>query len=386
MVDAIRKKPTRFAIGLTAGAAARGIDAVLVRIKGSGPGSHIKLVRSKHFPHSQSLRARMLVSRKDAREVALLSFDLGDALADAAEEMQRLAHKELVEVDFVASAGHTVAHNPARGYETAAVGTLQVGESAVIAERTQLPVVSDFQARDMAAGGQGGPITTYGDWILFSRPDRTILRLHLGGNTSMTVVSPAFEMITSFDTGPGMTALDGTVRILTGGTADLDEDGEAASKGMVIDEFLEYLLDQPFFSKVPPKSTAYGEFGTEHYLRDALTGRRVHSFEDLTATVTAAVSYSIVRAYNRFVKPQFGISRVVVSGGGVNNGALMQRLRNAIPEATFRSSDEYGLPHQCVDAMAIAILGNETLCGKASNVPHATGAQKPVPLGRITPA
>src|SRR5690606_15178591 len=161
----------------------------------------------------------------------------------------RLAHKEMVEVDFIASAGNTVAHSPARGYETAAIGTLQIGEAAVIAERTQLPVVSDFQARDMANGGQGGPITAYGDWVLFSRPDRTIMRLHLGGTTTMTVVSPAFEMLISFDAGPGMIALDGSMRILTGGTTDIDEDGEAAGKGMVVDEFLEYLLDQPFFSK-----------------------------------------------------------------------------------------------------------------------------------------
>ena len=381
----ISKKPTRYAIGLTCGTAARGVDAALVRIKGSGGSLHIKLMKSRHFPYSSGLRTRLIVARKDVREVCLLNFELGEFLADAAQEMSRLAQTEMCEVDFVASTGFTVAHHPPRGYDQA-IGSLQVGEPAIIAQRTGLPVVSNFQARDMAAGGQGGPIFAYSDHVLFAREDRLAARLHLGGISTITVIPPKFEEMLAFDAGPGTMVIDGAARMLTSGNQEMDEDGAAASKGVVIDEFLEFLLDHPYFAKVPPKTTGRDEFGPEVYLRDALAGRKDHSYEDLMATITSAVSYCIVRAYNRFVKPQFKVSRLILSGGGVNNKALVQRIRNGISDVTIRISDEYGLPHASLDPIGAAILGNETFCGRPSNACHATGAQAPVVMGKISPA
>lgn len=385
LFQAISKKATRFAVGLTCGSSARGVDAALVRIKGSGPGLHMKLMKTRHFPYSSGLRTRLIVAKKDVREVCLLNFELGEFLAEAAQEMVRLAQSEMCEVDFVASTGFTVAHYPPRGYDQA-IGTLQVGESAVIAERTGLPVASDFRARDMAAGGQGGPITTYTDYVLFAREDRITAHLHLGGISTLSVIPPTFDELVAFDAGPGTIVIDGAVRHITSGNQEIDDDGEAAAKGVVVDEFLEFLLDHPYFAKVPPKTTGRDEFGPEVYLRDALAGRKDHSMEDLVATVTSAVSYCIVRAYNRFVKPQYKVSRLILSGGGVNNKALVQRVKSGLGDVTVRTSDEYGLPHDAIDAVSAAILGNELFCGKASNVPHATGAQEPVVLGRITPA
>ncbi|GMU92542.1 MAG: anhydro-N-acetylmuramic acid kinase [Candidatus Hydrogenedentota bacterium] len=385
LFEGIRKKPTRYAIGLTCGSSCRGVDAALVRIRGTGPNIHLKLLKSRHFPYASGMRTRLIVARKDTREVCLLNFELGEFLAEAVVEMQRAAHAEMCEVDFVASTGFTIAHHPPRGYDQD-VGTFSVGEPAIIAERTQLPVASDFRPRDMAAGGQGGPITAYSDWVLFRREDRTVARIHLGGITNIALLAPKLDDVVAFDAGPGMIAIDGATRLLTGGSQEIDNKGEAATKGVVIDEFLDFLLDHPYFAKVPPKSTSRDEFGPEVYLRDALAGRKDHSFEDLMATVTSAVSYCIVRAYNRFVKPQFSISRVILSGGGVQNQALLQRIKNGLPDVTIRLSDEYGLPAQAVDAIGAAVLGNETFCGTPCNVPHATGAQHPVVLGKITPA
>ena len=385
LFEGIKKKPTRYAIGLSAGNSCRGVDAALVRIKGTGKDIAIKLIRSKHFPYSQGLRTRLIVSRKDAREMCLLNFELGEFLAEATVEMQRIAHAEMCEVDFVASTGFSVAHNPPRGYDQS-VGTMQVGEPSVIAERTNLPVVSDFRARDMAGGGQGGPISAYPDWALFRRDDRTVAHVHLGGLASVSVVTPKLEDMVAFDAGPATVAIDGAVRLLTGGNQEIDEKGAAAAKGVVIDEFLDYLLDHPYFAKVPPKCTSREEFGPEVYLRDALAGRKEASFDDLLATVTSAVSYCIVRAFNRFVKPQYEVSRLIVSGGGVVNQALLARVKNGLSDLTIRMSDEYGLPHDAVDAISVAILGNETFCGTPCNVPHATGAKGPIVLGRITPA
>lgn len=375
----------RYIVGLTAGHSCRGIDAVLIRVKGSGASLQVKVVKSKHFPHAPGLRTRLLVTRKDAHEVGLLNFLLGERLAEAASEMCRMAHAELLEVDAIASQGHTVAHLPPRG-ASIETGTLQVGEPAVIAERTNVCVMSGFAAGDMAAGGQGAPLSTFGNWSLFSREDRVVANLHLGGITSMTVAPPAMEEAIGFEVGPGNIALDGAIRILTGGTSEMDRAGEIASKGVVIDEFLDFLLDHAYFAKVPPKSVAQDEFCPELYLRDGLAGRKDHSISDLMATVTAAVSYSIVRAFNRFVKPRFNVSRVIVDGGGVANDALMKRIRSGMPDVTLRSSDEYKLPCAELDAIHVAILGNELICEQPANVPSATGANSPAIIGTITPA
>ncbi len=375
----------RYIVGLTSGYSCRGIDAVLIRIKGSGPALQVKVVKAKHFPYESGLRTRLLVTRKDAHEVGLLNFELGGHLADAAAEMCRMAHAELLEVDAIATAGHNVAHLPPRG-GSIEIGTMQIGEPAVIAERTNICVVSGFAAGDMAAGGQGAPLSTFGNWSLFSREDRVVANLHLGGVTSMTVAPPALEEAIGFEIGPGNIALDGAIRILTGGTSELDRAGEIASKGVVIDEFLDFLLDHAYFAKVPPKSVAHSEFCPESYLRDGLAGRKDQSIADLMATVTAAVSYSIVRAFNRFVKPRFNVSRVIVDGGGVANDALMKRIRSGMPDVTLRSSDEYKLPCAELDAIHVAILGNEMICEQAANVPSATGANCPAVIGTMTPA
>lgn len=380
---AIRDKPVRYAIGLVSGSSCTGVEAALVRIKGSGPSLIIKLVASRTFPYTTGLRTRLMAPRMDVTEAALLNFVLGECLAEAALEMMEIAKGEDVEVDFIALRGHTASHVPPRG--EGAIGTLEIGEPAVLVERTGLPAVSDFRPRDMAAGGQGAPLAAYADWLLFKRNDRTVARLHIGGVARITVVTPELENVLAFESGPGTLAIDTVARLLTAGTQEMDPDGAAAAKGVVIDEFLEYLLDHPYLTRVPPKSISRNDFAPDAYLRDALAGRRDRPFEDLIATVTAAVAYSVIRAYSRFIKPQHTISRLIVSGGGVRNKALIGHLKRGLSDVTVRSSDHYGLAHDAMQAVAYAILGNETLCGLASNIPTATSARRPVVLGCITP-
>jgi len=366
------------------GTSCDGIDAALVRLKGTGPNLHVKLIVFNTYPYTPDFRVRLLNPRIDARELCLLDFELGDRFAEAALEMAQVAREKDCEADFVASHGHTLAHVPPGANDRA--GTLQIGQADVIAERTGLPVVSDFRPRDMAAGGQGAPLVPYADWMLFHRADRTCVCLNIGGIANATVVTPEFSGVTAFDTGPGNMAIDGAVRLLTKGDLQMDEDGQMAAKGVVIDEFLDYLLDHPFFAKPPPKSTGAEEFGPQVYLRDALASRREHPIEDLVATVTAAVAYSIVRAHSRFIKPNHEIHRLVVSGGGAHNNTLMRRIQQGLPEMHIRLSDQYGIPCDAREAVAFAILGNETLCGTPANVPQATGARRAVVLGKITPA
>ncbi|MBX3177777.1 MAG: anhydro-N-acetylmuramic acid kinase [Candidatus Hydrogenedentes bacterium] len=380
----IQKKQARFCVGLMSGSSCDGIDAVLVRIKGTGRSLVMKLIEHQTFPFPQALKKRLLDEHMSARDACVLDFELGERLAEAAQGVIGGIEDESMIVDFIASHGHTVAHMPPRSNER--VGTMQIGQPAIIAERTGLPVVSDFRPRDMAAGGQGAPLVPYADWLLFHKVSRPVCCLNIGGIANFTSVTPEFRKVLAFDTGPGNMAIDGAVRILTRGREEMDTDGEMAAKGMIIDEFLEYLLDHPYFEKLPPKSTGREEFGVNVYLRDALANRSEHSAEDLVATVTEAVARSILAAYDRFIKPENPAEHIIVGGGGAHNKALMKRLKAGFNGAQVFTSDQYGIPIAAREAIAFAILGNECVMGTPANVPHATGAEKRVILGNITPA
>lgn len=382
-LEKIQKKDARYGIGLMSGTSCDGVDAALVRIKGTGSELAMKLIAFESFPFSTDLTLRLLASRHDAKELCSLNFEMGEQMANAAASMMKVARTEPVDVDFIASSGHTVAHLPPRHHEGS--GTLQIGETAIIAEKCKIPVISNFRPRDMAAGGQGAPLVPYADWVLFHRDDRTSAFLNIGGIANITVVPPKLEDVLAFDTGPGNMIIDGAMRLITAGAKSMDEDGALAAQGVVIDEFLEYLLEHPYFRELPPKTTGREEFGPDIYLRDALASRRDKRAEDIMATVTAAVAYSINRAFNRFVKPQFNISRFVISGGGAHNKTLTNLISQGLKGITVRRSDHYNMPVDAREAVAFAILGNETICGTPSNVPSATGANRKVVLGQITP-
>ena len=382
-LNAIREKNPRYGIGLMSGTSCDGIDAVLVRLKGTGKDLAIKLAAYRNFPYTTGFRSLLLAEHFNEKDICLLNVQLGERFADAVEAMLALAAEEAISVDFAASHGHTIAHFPPPTNQK--IGTLQIGESAIIAERTKLPVVSDFRPRDMAAGGQGAPLVPYADWLLFHKMSHSVACLNIGGIANFTVVTPDFENMLAFDTGPGNMVIDGAMRLLTRGTKDMDENGQTAAKGKVIEEFKEYLLGHRYFSRVPPKSTGREEFGPEAYLRDALASRRGYSLDDLLCTITHAVAESIVIAYTRFIKPHFPVEYIIVGGGGAANVMLLRLLREGLPKIKIVTSDRYGIPHGAREAVAFAILGNECLCGTPANVPQATGAKHPAVLGKITP-
>jgi anhydro-N-acetylmuramic acid kinase len=384
-LEEIQNKRVRYGIGLMSGTSCDGVDAALVRIKGTGPGLAMKLIAHQTFPYEPDLRNRLLAEHMSSKEVCLLNFELGDRMAEAVLTMVDIAQDEQVQVDYVSIHGHTIGHYPP-GSGTDRIGTLQIGEAAVIAQRANIPVVSDFRVRDMAAGGQGAPLVPYADWLLFRREERTMVCLNIGGIANLTVVTPEFKDIVAFDTGPGNMVIDGTVRQLSRGMRMYDENGEAALRGNVIDEFLEYLLSDPYFAKDPPKSTGRERFGVDVYLRDALANRRDHSYEDLVATVTQAVVQSISEAYKRYVASKYDVAHMIVGGGGAMNNAVMLGLRRALPDVKIFISDRVGISYDAREAIAFAILGNETLCGTPANVPQVTGASGRVVLGKITPA
>lgn len=194
----LRNRDARYVVGLMSGSSCDGIDAALCRVQGTGPGLHVGLLAFETLPYDDAFKARLLDPALDVHNVLLLNVDLGERLAAATGRMQDAANRLGIAIDFVASHGHTLAHVPPRG-DGATAGTLQIGEAAVIAERTGLPVLADFRPRDMAAGGQGAPLVPYVDWLLFARPRETVACLNIGGIANFTVVSERLEDICAFD-------------------------------------------------------------------------------------------------------------------------------------------------------------------------------------------
>jgi anhydro-N-acetylmuramic acid kinase len=378
----LREKEARFVVCVACNPSGLGVDGVFVRLKGTGRTLQIKFIATRTFPYSSSLRNRLMATRFDARDLGLLNFELGGLLADAAIEMMKMAEHEECVVDFIASQGHVVSHVPPRS--DSPYGYLAVGESAVVAERTGLPVFSDFAQRDIAGGGQGAPLEAYPDYLLFGRTNRTVACISLGAVTSITVITPKMEEVTAFQSGPGMLAVNSAVRRLSSNSHENDDRGALAEKGEVIDEFLEYMLEHPYYNRVPPKSTTRDEFSYENYLRDALDARSDRSMNDLLATVTAAVAYSVIRSLSRFVMSRYEVTRMVLTGEGAHNVVITEQLKKAFPEIVIRTSDEYGIPTQSWACVASAILANEALCGTPASIPSATGCAVSLVLGKLT--
>ncbi|MBI4785572.1 MAG: N-acetylmuramic acid 6-phosphate etherase [Chloroflexi bacterium] len=268
--------------------------------------------------------------------------------------------------------------------------TLQLGEPAVIAERTGITTISNFRTRDMAAGGQGAPLVPLLDVLLLSHPTLTRAAQNIGGIGNVTYLPPHSHTPTlphafAFDTGPGNMLIDDAARRATDGAWTFDRDGALAAQGRVDDTLLAELMTEPFLAQQPPKTTGPELFGAQYGapVWERAKRRGLHN-EDIVATLTAFTAHSIARAYREFLPTQ--PDEVIVSGGGALNPVLMQILRDLVAPARVITSDDFGLPAEAKEAIAFALLAHETWHSRPGNVPAATGARHPVVLGNITPA
>ncbi len=387
-------REARTIVGLMSGTSLDGIDAALCRVWGSGAATRVELLGFLTRPYAPPLRERleavMAGGEGDSEAICTLNFRLGEELAAAVAAVCEAAGVPLDAVDLVASHGQTIYHvDPAHGAEPS---TLQIGEGAVIAERTGRPVICDFRPRDMAAGGCGAPLVAYVDQCLFAGRGAPVALQNIGGIANVTVVTPQPAQVIAFDTGPGNLLIDEVCRELTCDEEAFDRDGAYSSLGEVDRPLLEELLDHPYLALPPPKTTGREQFGAElsrglveRYDRERLI--------DLLATVVRFTAASIARSYRDFVLPQVAaagagpLREAVVSGGGAHNLTLMRFLREelAADGVAVRTFDELGLGFtaDAKEAVAFAILANETVQGRPSNLPAATGASRPVVLGKI---
>jgi anhydro-N-acetylmuramic acid kinase len=371
-------------VGLMSGTSVDGIDAAVVDITHADDTLQVRLVGYCESPMPEPLRERVhgLFNPDTSRidEVCEVNVLLGEAFAQAAATALR---ETGVAADLVASHGQTVWHevSPDRTRST-----LQLAEPSVIAERLGVTTVADFRPRDIAAGGQGAPLASWGDALLFG--DRRLSRAvqNIGGIGNVTWVPPGghWEAMLAFDTGPGNALIDHAVWRLSHGMQRYDVDGAMAAAGRVDDVLLARLLANPYFLAQPPKSTGRELFGAqmveplvERALDEGLTPN------DVVATLTAFTAHSIADQYRRFLPG--APDEVVVGGGGSRNPVLMQLLSELLDPAQIRQHEDFGLPSLGREAVYFALMGHEALHGRPNTVPTCTGASHTVVMGKLVP-
>lgn len=368
-------------VGLMSGTSLDGISAVAVRFHPRNAGFEAELlafvVREYDASQRDALQAAMAAGT--ARDYCRLQFDLGQWLADAAVAVLAEAGVARDEVRAVATHGQTLWHEPPHS-------TWQIGEPAVIAERTGLDVVSNFRVRDVAAGGQGAPLVPIADALLFASPQWRALQ-NLGGIGNVTVVPPGGDLsgVRAFDTGPGVAVIDGVVRTLYRGER-FDAGGAHARGGTPIARVVDPLLDDAYFAAEPPKSTGRELFGAAYVDRLVALCRQAEpraSREDIVATATALTARSVADAYRRFMPEP--VAEVLLSGGGAKNETLVSMIANAVAPLAVRRFSAACFDDEAKEAVAFALLAHLFVERRPGNVPRATGAAGPRILGTLTP-
>jgi anhydro-N-acetylmuramic acid kinase len=380
--------------GVMSGTSADGINVALVRFSAKGKPSRgaFELLGHAEYPYATKVReavlAAMNASAARVADLARLNFLLGQLYSEAVTATER---RFRIKSDLVGCHGQTLYHQgePAAFLGRRANATWQTGEAAIIAARTGAPVVCDFRAADMAAGGKGAPLVPFLDYMLFR--DRKIGRLvqNIGGIANLTAIpagAPASDVI-AFDTGPGNMVIDALTQRLF--HRAFDRGGKIAASGTIIDKALAAALRHEFFRKKPPKTAGREEFGrefVEKFLRSC--GRRPKA--DIIATATALTARSIAEAVRRIASKKTKASptnfhEMILSGGGAKNSTLMAMLKEELGTIGIRVrlSDEFGLPAAAKEAVAFALLAHETWHRRPSNVPSATGAKRAAVLGKI---
>jgi anhydro-N-acetylmuramic acid kinase len=396
----IRAKATKRIVGLISGTSADGITAALVDIADAPPGGSgarraelerpkVRLVAHVTVPYSAEVRARVMnvfTQPATTQAIASLNYLLGEYFAGAAAAAVKRARSRLSDVDLIASHGQTVAHVGARdpADPLSRACTMQLAEASVIAERTGRPVLSDFRAADIAAGGQAAPLVPYADIVLFAGPEGRIA-LNLGGISNLTVLPAGGRRgdVYAFDCGPANMVIDGLVRHFSGGAETYDRDGARAARGTVRGDLLRGLLEDPFVNAPPPKTAGHEQFGRP-FLEALLRAWGHLPPDDLVATATAFAAEAVARNIARFVLPRHAIADLVAAGGGVYNPVLMQRLDESIAPIRLRRIEEFGVPADAKEALAFALLGHATVMGIPGNLPRVTGARHGSLLGKWT--
>jgi len=384
-------------VGLMSGTSADAVDAVLLEVESTASGApRPQVVQraavSRPWPRETAERlAAAMADQATTSGLAYLRHEVSEGFASAVEELLDGADIEPHDVDAIGCHGQTVWHRPpADGLP----GTsLQLLDAAVLAERTRIPVVSDFRSADLAAGGEGAPLVSFTDPILFATDGRVRALLNWGGIANVTRVASSTELTPlAFDLGPANALIDAAVALSSGDTQTFDEGGRRAREGEVDEDLLRDLMADPWLDRSPPKSTGKERYGAP-WVRELAEARglrpdsRPAGWNDFIRTLSEFTVRSTAYGIERFLGE---VDEVLVGGGGAKNPVLMEGLARALAPVPVRAltadDSASGVDATTREAAAFALLAWAFLTGRPGNVPEATGAAGPRVLGSYTPA
>lgn len=387
----IRDKKERLVIGLMSGTSVDGVDAALVHIKGGGEQTEAKLISYVNVPFPREVRERILALAEGdfggTGEVCRMNALLGYLYLDACNEVCRKAGISEEEVDLVGCHGQTVYHQPRKEeyLSHTMASTLQIGDPSIICEKMGVVAVSDFRVRDIAAGGQGAPLVPYTEYLLYTDKDRDVALQNIGGIGNITFLPKGGWMgsLMAFDTGPGNVLIDRAVWEYSKGELTFDEGGRIGASHPIDERLLDWLMEEEYLKMKPPKTT-----GRERYNHQFMAEIYKKSREwdiglgQIVSTLTRYTAETIALSVREFLPRIPG--RLIVGGGGSYNKTLISHIQKLLPEVSVMTNEELGLNSDAKEAVAFAILANETVNGICNNVPSATGAEHPVVMGKIS--
>jgi anhydro-N-acetylmuramic acid kinase len=388
---------SRLIVGLMSGTSVDAIDAALVRI---GPGAspdrrQVALIAQRETPFDPALRAAIFAlfppNTGTIARLAQLDVLIGEAFAAATLAMLDEAGVAPEEIDLIGSHGQTVYHAPHPEANTddlpAVPVTVQIGSGAILAARTGITTIYDFRSADLALGGEAAPLVPYVDYLLLGDAESLALQ-NIGGIGNVTILrrGQGVPGLSAFDTGPGNMLIDALAHLTSAGQRAYDEDGALAARGTVAQALLDDAMEDPFFARLPPKSTGREGFGTLYAAEFAAKGRSLGLADaDLLATATALTARSIADAYRRFILPGTPLDAVLLCGGGARNPTLRRMLAAELAPLPVGTTEDRGIPSDAKEAIAFAVLAYETAHGRPGTLPATTGATRPAILGAIAP-
>ncbi|MGY8871335.1 MAG: anhydro-N-acetylmuramic acid kinase [Pseudomonadales bacterium] len=358
-------------IGVMSGTSLDGIDVAAVRID-----EQLSFIKAQCFTIPEKVRQDILgltqPTDNEIEKLGRLDIELGRLFADSINQFLQSVPFDTRQIVAVGCHGQTVRHRPEAGF------TLQIGDPNTIAEITKLTVTADFRRRDIAAGGQGAPLVPAFHNNVFRSADKNRIILNIGGMSNITLL-PAdnSKTVTGYDTGPGNILLDAWINKHCG--ASYDKAGEWAASGQANQELLQQLLNLPFFTEAPPKSTGREQFHLD-WLEQVIHNHQQISAVDIQATLLELTARSIADAINveNLVNPE-----LYICGGGVHNNALTARLSSLVKHSHIGTTEELGLHPDWVEAAAFGWLAHQTIKQLSGNLPSVTGAAQERILGGI---
>ena len=385
--ETLIRKHTRTVIGVLSGTSVDAVDIVLVKIKGKGKSSEIKVLDFRSYPINIKLKKHILRLSTDnkikAEDICRLNFVIGNLFAESVNKFISDKNLSAKDIDLIGSHGQTVCHFPANkklfGFDSRS--TLQLGDPSVIANRTGINVIGDFRTADVASGGDGAPLVPYLDYILFASDKKSRAFVNIGGISNVTYLCKSCDQneVIAFDTGPGNMLIDSLMMKLF--KKKYDKNGKTSSAGKVNAGLFKFLKDyDKFYRKKFPKSTGREYYG-EKYISDILKNVENTKPADIISTVTKFTAFTIYHNIKRF-----NPGELLISGGGAKNISLMNFLKEYSGKTEVNPINEKGITTDNKEAVLFALLANEFLNGNRANITSATGSFKNVFLGKFCPA